>query len=257
MLETTASRIRIAQSDTDRTGYDTGAFASTGTTVAGKAVELASEALCARILAFAAEHSGVPVEACRLEDDAVICDGRRIDLAELHAAAQRAGRELASMRKATNSPRTVAFNVQGFRVAVHRRTGQIVILQSVQAADVGRVLNPMQCRGQVEGAVAQAIGWTLYEKMVFDDQGHLLNPTFRNYRIPAFADVPRTEVHFADTVDAVGPFGAKSVGEGPFNCVAPALANAVADATGVRFRTLPLAPDRIFASVSARFSEDA
>src|SRR5262249_11399129 len=80
-LETTASRIRIAQSDTDRTGYDTGAFASTGTMIAGKAVELASEALCARILAFAAEHSGVPVEACRLEHDAVVCDGRRIELA--------------------------------------------------------------------------------------------------------------------------------------------------------------------------------
>ena len=90
-LGTTASRIRIAQSDTDRTGYDTGAFASTGTMIAGKAVELASEALAARILVFAAEHSGVSVEACRLEHDAVICGDRRIDLAELYAAAQRAG----------------------------------------------------------------------------------------------------------------------------------------------------------------------
>src|SRR5262249_21840760 len=122
----------------------------------------------------------------------------------------------------------------------------------VQAADVGRVLNPMQCRGQVEGAVAQAIGWALYEKMVFDDEGRLVNSTLRHYHIPAFADLPRTEVHFADTIDAFGPFGAKSVGEGPFNCVAPALANAVADATGVRFRALPMAPDRIFNDIVTR-----
>jgi CO/xanthine dehydrogenase Mo-binding subunit len=126
----------------------------------------------------------------------------------------------------------------------------------VQGVDVGHVLNPMQCRGQVEGAVAQAIGWALTEKMVFDDEGRLLNPTFRHYRIPAFADVPRTEVHFADTVDAFGPFGAKSVGEGPFNCVAPALANAVADATGVRFRSLPLAPDRIYHDISIKTASD-
>jgi CO/xanthine dehydrogenase Mo-binding subunit len=113
----------------------------------------------------------------------------------------------------------------------------------------------MQCRGQVQGAVAQGIGWALTEKMVFDDAGRLVNSTFRHYRIPAFADVPRTEVHFADTVDAFGPFGAKSAGEAPVNPVAPALANALADATGVRFHSLPLAPDRIYHAVSRKFAE--
>jgi putative selenate reductase molybdopterin-binding subunit len=257
VLGTTISRIRITQSDTDEVGYDTGAFGATGTTVAGKAVELAAEALQGRILAFAAEQAGVPVEACRLEQDAVVCDGRRIDLGELHAAAKEAGRDLATVRKTTNSPRSVAFNVQGFHIAVHRRTGQIVILQSVQAADAGHVINPMQCRGQVEGGVSQAVGWALTEKMVYDEQGRLVNPTLRHYRIPAFADVPRTEVYFADTYDSIGPFGAKSVGEGPFDPVAPALANAVAAATGVRFHSLPLAPDRIFDAISAKFPDGA
>jgi putative selenate reductase molybdopterin-binding subunit len=255
-LGTTVSRIRIAQSDTDLTGYDTGAFGSTGTVVAGKAVELAAEALRGRILAFAAEHTGVAVDACRLEQDGVTCDGQRIGLAELHAAAEEAGRELATVRKAANSPRSVAFNVQGFRVAVHRRTGQIVILQSVHAADAGRLLNPNQCRGQVEGGVAQGIGWALTEKMVYDANGRMINPTFRNYRIPTFADVPRTDVHFADTYDAIGPFGAKSVAEGVFDPVAPALANAVRDATGVRFHSLPLAPDRIYADISTKVAAD-
>jgi putative selenate reductase molybdopterin-binding subunit len=255
VLGTTTSRIRIAQADTDRTLYDTGAFGSTGVVVAGKAVELAAEGLQARMLAFAAEHSGVPVEQCRLEQDAVICGERRIGLAALHAAAEEAGREMATVRKAANSPRSVAFNVQGFRIAVHRRTGQIVILQSVHAADAGRLLNPNQCRGQAEGGVVQALGWALTEKMVYDAHGQMINPAFRNYRIPAFADAPRTDVHFADTYDALGPFGAKSMAEGVFDPVAPALANAVADATGVRFHALPLAPDLIYRDINARFPE--
>lgn len=248
-LGTTVSRIRIVQSDTDRTGYDTGAFGSTGSVVAARAVELAALALRERILSFAAEHSGMAQTSCRLESDAVTCAGRRIELAELYAASVSAGRDLGSMRKATNTPRSIAFNVQGFRIAVNRLTGKIVILQSVHAADAGAVINPMQARGQVQGAVAQAIGWTLYEKMVFDDEGRQVNPAFRNYHIPAFADAPQTDVFFADTFDAFGPSGAKSLAEGPFDPVAPALANALADATGVRFRTLPLAPDRIYCAV--------
>ena len=110
----------------------------------------------------------------------------------------------------------------------------------------------MQCRGQVEGAVAQAVGWALYERMVFDEQGRVVNPTLRNYRIPAYADTPRTEVFFADTHDAVGPLGAKGMGECPVNPVAPALANALADATGARFRDLPFTPDRIYPRIFER-----
>src|SRR5262249_37445669 len=118
----------------------------------------------------------------------------------------------------------------------------------------GVVINPVQLRGQVEGGIAQGVGWALSEKMVFDSQGRLLNPTFRHYRIPAFADVPRSEVYFAKTTDAFGPLGAKSMSESPINPVAPALANALADATGIRFTDLPLAPDRIYARIQEKHS---
>ena len=167
-------------------------------------------------------------------------------------AAWTAGQQLEVVRKAHGAPRSVAFNAQGFRVAVHRVTGEITILQSVHAADAGVVINPMQCRAQVEGAVTQGIGWALLERMVFDEEGRVVNPTFRNYRIPAFADAPRTEVLFADTHDALGPLGAKGMGECPINPVAPALANALADATGVRFRDLPFTPDRIYRRIFER-----
>jgi putative selenate reductase molybdopterin-binding subunit len=119
-------------------------------------------------------------------------------------------------------------------------------LQSVHAADAGTVINPMQLHGQVEGAVSQGIGWALYERIVIDETGKIVNPQFRNYRIPAYADIPRTEIYFADTCDSTGPLGAKGMGECPINPVAPALANALDDATGIRFRELPFRPDLIY-----------
>ncbi len=247
VLGSTASRVRVIQSDTDSTGYDTGAFASAGTVVAGNAVRLASDALRERILDFASKTYGVTRDSCRLEHDAVTYSNTRVPLADFFAAARKQGRQLEVVRKAYGTPRSVTFQVQGFRIAVNRITGEIAILQSVHGADGGVIINPMQCRAQVEGAIAQAIGWTLFEKMVFDDGGRMINPTFRNYRIPAFADAPRrTEVYFADTNDAFGPLGAKSMSEAPIYPIAPALANALTDATGIRFFDSSLTPDRIF-----------
>jgi CO/xanthine dehydrogenase Mo-binding subunit len=123
----------------------------------------------------------------------------------------------------------------------------------VHAADAGRVINPMQCRGQVEGGVAQSLGATLYEEMVLDDSGRVTNPTFRNYHLPQFGDVPRTEVLFADTSDSVGPLGAKSMSESPYNPIAAAMGNALADATGIRFCATPFKPDRIFHAIVEKF----
>jgi CO/xanthine dehydrogenase Mo-binding subunit len=245
-LGTTVSRVGIVQSDTDRTGYDTGAFASTGTSVASTGVWHAAQALRERVLDFAAAHTRVPREMCRLDDDAVICGEVRMPLSDLHRAAEESGHVLALSRKAYGSPRSVAFNVHGFRIGVHRVSGEVMILQSVQAADAGTVINPMQLKGQVEGAVSQGLGWALYERIVIDETGKIVNPQFRNYRIPAFADIPRTEVYFADTHDTTGPLGAKGMGECPINPVAPALANALEDATGIRFRELPFRPDLIY-----------
>lgn len=249
VLASLPSRIRCTQADTDCTGYDTGPFGSAGMVVAGKAVEYAAEALRDRILDFTAELRGTDRTKCRMALDAVFCDGTSVPLTEIVAAARNAGLHLEVVRKAYGSPRSIAFNCHGFRIAVHRITGEINILQSVHAADAGVVVNPNQLRGQIEGAIAQGLGWALYENMVFDEHGAVVNPSFRNYRIPAFADVPRSEVYFANTFDGFGPLGAKSMSEAPVNPVAPALANALADATGIRFGDLPLRPDGIYARI--------
>jgi putative selenate reductase molybdopterin-binding subunit len=246
VLGTRASNIAIINSNTDQTSYDTGTFSSTGTVVAGQAVEKTAVALRDVLIVFAARHFGCEPGDCRLQDDAIICANRKITLAELHGEGAKVGDRFIVRRKAYLSPRSVGFNVRGVRLAVHRITGEIMTLQSVHAADIGRPINPMQCRGQIDGAIAMGFGWALYEKMVYDENGTMLNPALRDYRIPAFADVPRSEIYFADTYDKVGPLGAKAQGECALNCVAPAIVNAVADATGVRFTSLPLSPERIF-----------
>jgi CO/xanthine dehydrogenase Mo-binding subunit len=247
-----AGQVAIRHSDTDLVEHDTGAYGSSGTVVAGKATYAAALGLADRLRDLGAEVAGVPAAECVLGPEGLDCAGTLLDLPRLHAEAQLRGLGLVHTGQWGGSPRSVAFNVQGFRVAMNPATGELRILQSVQAVDAGTVINPMQCRGQVEGAVAQAVGWALYERMVFDEQGRVVNPTLRNYRIPAFADAPRIEVFFADTRDALGPLGAKGMGECPVNPVAPALANALADATGVRFRDLPFTPDRIYRRIFER-----
>jgi len=244
-----AKDVALVNADTDKTPYDTGTYASTGTVVAGKAVHLTAQSMRDDILDFASRHTGVDRGQCRLDNDAVVCGNKRILLTELHAEGAKIDHRFEVRQRAYLSPRTIAFNVQGVRLAVHRITGEIRILHSVHAADIGVPINPMQCRGQLDGAVAMGYGWALLENMVHKD-GHMVNPQLRNCRIPAFADTPHTDIFFADTHDKIGPLGAKSQGECGVNPVAPAVSNALANATGVRFAHLPFTPDRLFVALA-------
>jgi putative selenate reductase molybdopterin-binding subunit len=254
-LATTVDQIRLLQSDTAHGGHDTGAYGSTGTFVAGLATQLAAENLVNDIRIFAATATRSDPDACVLEDDAAVCGKQRLTFAEIAQAARARGQTLRASGTSSGTPRSVAFNVQGFRVAVNKATGEIKILKSVQAADAGRIANPMQCRGQVAGGVAQSLGAALYEEMVIDEVGGVVNPRFRDYHLPSFADLPRTEVLFADTVDSIGPMGAKSMSESPYNPVAAALGNALADATGIRFTVVPFKPDRLWPRLQEKFGE--
>jgi len=238
VLGTTPDRIELTNSDTDGAEYDTGAFASAGTTVAGKAVHAAACALRDRLLAVAASPAGPG--PCAVERDGVRVGDRLVPFADL------VGDGLSARGEERGDVRSLAFNVHAVRVAVDIRTGEVCILQSVQAADAGTVLNPEQCRGQVEGGVAQPIGSALYEEVMIGDDGAVITPAFRVYRMPQMADIPDTEVYFADTHDDLGPFGAKSMSESPYNPVAAALGNAIRRAVGVRPMQTPFSRDRIW-----------
>ena len=261
VLGTTTDRIVIRQSDTDVARYDTGAYGSAGVVVAGKALHAAAHKLRAAMLARAAsiatgvgdvdQSPGEPASSLAVVGEVVpggvlVPAGRwgaerLVTAAELLAAGP-----MVADGSHDGTPRSVAFNVHAFSVAVDRRTGEVRILRSIQAADAGTVLNPEQLRGQVEGGTAQAIGTSLYEEVMLDGEGRVLTPAFRGYRTPKFSDLPVTEVHFASTHDDLGPLGAKSMSEAPYNPVAPALANAIRDALGVRPHELPMSRDRLW-----------
>jgi len=251
-LATTADRIRLRQADTDVTAHDTGAFGSAGVVVAGKALLVACGRLAAEVRGLAAGLAGTPVDDAVLGPGGVRCGDRLVPLSDVHAEAlRRSGSAPSADGREDAALRSVAFNVHGFRVAVDTATGEVRLLRSVQAVDAGVVMNPVQLRGQVEGGVAQAIGSTLFEEVRTDADGRVTTPSLREYHVPQIGDLVDTEVLYADTVDTIGPLGAKSMSEAPYNPVAPALANAVRDATGVRLRELPLSADRVWRALQA------
>ncbi|RBA37873.1 hypothetical protein DQ226_05880 [Dietzia maris] len=209
VLGVPSEKVVLHASDTSLLAHDTGAFGSAGTVVGGRALHRAAS----RVAALLAAGATLPVSA----------EGSTDGMA-----------------------RQAAFTVQGVRAAVCPDTGTVRVLQSVHAVDAGRVLNPQQLRGQIEGGVAQAFGAALYEQMLLDDDGAVTNATFRHYHPPRLGDVPRTEVFFADTVESQGVLGAKSMSEAPYCPVAAAVGIAVARATGVRQESIPLTPDRVW-----------
>ncbi|MBS44014.1 MAG: aldehyde oxidase [Nocardioides sp.] len=208
-------RVRLVTGDTATSAHDTGAYGSTGSVVAGLAVARAAVSLREQLTALGLAPGEAPPEP------------------------------VTAVGTHDGTPRSVAFNVHGFRVAVDPATGEVRVLRSVQAADAGVAINPEQLRGQIEGGVAQGLGSALAEELVLRD-GHPQVTTFRDYRVPQIGDVPPTQVLLADTHDRLGVRGAKSMSEAPYNPVAPALANAVADATGVRPHELPMSRDRLW-----------
>ncbi|MFQ5600321.1 MAG: xanthine dehydrogenase family protein molybdopterin-binding subunit, partial [Candidatus Krumholzibacteriia bacterium] len=137
------------------------------------------------------------------------------------------------------------FAAQFAEVEVDTETGRVRVLRFVSAVDCGTAINPLQVEGQIEGAVAMGIGYALYEEMLYDDSGCLLNRDLVDYKIAHADDMPRMQTIVVQSYEPTGPFGAKSVAEVPTNGPAPAIANAIRHAIGVRIPELPMTPDRI------------
>ena len=146
-----------------------------------------------------------------------------------------------------NISATYAFGAQGAEVEVDTETGEVKIIHLVAAHDVGKVLNPQTLKGQIYGALAQGVGYALYEKLE-SHEGRITNPNFRDYKIPRVSEMNfPVDIEFIETNDRFGPFGAKGVAEPGLVPTAPAIANAIFDAVGVRIRDLPITPEKILA----------
>ena len=141
------------------------------------------------------------------------------------------------------------FAAQGAEVEVDTETGVVRVLKTVSAVDAGRVVNPITAEGQIEGGATQALGYGICEEMVYDWQGALLTTNFSDYRIYSAPDMPQMETYIVETSDPFGPFGVKAIAEIPIDGMAPAVANAVADALGIRIRQIPLTPERVLGAI--------
>ena len=147
-----------------------------------------------------------------------------------------------------NMSMTYTFGTHGVRVKVDEETGKVKILKYVAAHDVGKAINPMLLEGQVYGGVMMGIGYALSEQVVME-RGENMNPNFRDYKILTAKDVVPIEAPVHETYDEAGPYGAKGIGEPGCVPTAPAIANAVYDAVGVRIKDLPVTPERVLAAL--------
>ena len=142
-----------------------------------------------------------------------------------------------------------AYGAHAVEIAVDTETGEIWVLKSIGAHDVGQAINPQAVAGQIEGGTAQGHGYALSEEMLYEE-GRLVTPSFSEYLIPTAMDTPRIESIILESRSGLGPFGAKGIGEPAMTAVAPAIANAVADALGVRIYELPITPEKVVTALS-------
>ena len=247
--------IKVYSSDTDMTPFDTGAYASSTTYISGTAALRAAEAVRVRLKERAAMLLDVD-EPCTIElrdRRAYAADGRSVTLEEIALDSLHWQEQEQIMGTASHvSPECPPpFAAQFAEVEVDTDTGQVTVTKLVMAVDCGVAINPVTASGQVEGGMTQALGYAHCEEMVFDDDGRMVNPSFGPYKIYRADEMPDTVVYLVQTMEDSGPFGAKAVAEIPKDGVAPAVRNAILDATGVAINDLPFTPERVWAALQA------
>ncbi|OQX65315.1 MAG: xanthine dehydrogenase [Anaerolinea sp. 4484_236] len=243
-------------SDTDFTPFDKGAYASSTTYVSGAAVVHAAEKVAERIKIRAAKLLDLDDHADIVLDDrhAVAPDGRLIPLSEialdtLHRNEQEQIMAVSSYVSPVSPP---PFAAQFVEVTVDTETGQTTVDKMVMAVDAGVIINPIAAAGQVEGGMAQALGYAVCEEMVYNEKGEAREKDFADYHIFRSDEMPEMEVIFVETFEESHPFGAKAVAEIPMNGAAPAVGNAVRDAVGVDIIANPVTPERVWRAMRGK-----
>lgn len=247
-------RITMKSTDTDVTPFDRSTGASRSTTVMGTAVRAAAADLRVQLVAIAAELLKTDAGRIVLKDGEVSAGEYRLTYSQvIHSYFGMPGGELIGRGYCRPGggmepilPLFWETGLAGAEVDVDDETGEIRLNRLISVADVGKAINPKLCEGQDEGAVMMGIGHALFESLLYE-RGQPLNPNLIDYRVPSFEHVP-AEFHtlLVENGDGPGPHGAKGMGEGGIVAPAPAIANAVAKATGVRIRGLPLTPERVW-----------
>lgn len=254
-------QVTVVSADTKLTPYDPGSVASRVTYIAGNAVRAAAAQAKTILLEAAAKALGAGVKALEMEGGEILAPatGARITVAEAARQAYfKVGRPpmgVASFNPDTTplDPETgqgrpyqaYVFATQIAEVEVDTETGQVEVLKVVAVHDCGRAINPLLVQGQVEGGVSMGLGYGLMEKMVVEE-GAVKNPNLHTYLVPTACDLPAVEVGLVEEPEPSGPFGAKGIGEPALLPTAPAIANAIYDAVGIKVGDLPATPESIW-----------
>jgi CO/xanthine dehydrogenase Mo-binding subunit len=251
--------VTVVMGDTTVVPYDQQTSASRSSVLMGNAVLLACRDVQAKLRSMAARIEGVEEAAITVDRGEVrLPDGRVLPIRDvLVRGLGRLGGEvigIGEMRKEAEPDHPLGgtaafyeFNCTAVEAEVDQDTGDVTVTRHVTVSDVGKALNPMQVRGQDEGAAVMGLGHTLMEHYVLDETGRIRNLGAIDYRIPTSMDLPfRMESATIENGDGPGPYGSKGMSEGALLCVAPAVAAAVRDATGVVIRDLPLTPERVW-----------
>lgn len=269
-LDCSTDQITVYGADTDASPYDSGSYASSTTYVTGKAVERACGKLLEKMEDKAAEllraryaadgcglgapgacASGTPgVSGAELEFDGTRfldpATGESVTLTDLGTASMCGSQEALQVTETHSSPVSPPpFMAGAVEIELDKETGHVEILDYAAVVDCGTVINPNLARVQTEGGIVQGIGMALYENVQYDEKGHMMNNSFMQYKIPTRLDMGRLRVKFESSYEPTGPFGAKSIGEIVINTPSPAIAHAIANATGLWFKELPITSEKI------------
>lgn len=249
------SKIVVTSSDTDVTPFDVGAYASSTTYLSGMAVKKAAAKIKQQFLETAAEMKGMRIEDLHLREGAVYGPGNeKIELGQIAVRSlyQENQRQIAADASHTTHKSPPPFSAHFAQVEVDTETGQVRVIKYVAAVDCGTAINPQLAEGQTEGAVLNGISYALTEEYLFDSRGRMRNPNFRHYKVFTTSDLPEIKTILVPTYEPSGPYGAKSVSEISINGPAPAIANAVFDAVGIRLRKIPFTPERVLDALDAK-----
>lgn len=248
----------ISNQDTDITPFDTGSYASRQTFVSGAAVKKAALEVRDKVLKFASDKCGLDKEALNMENcniiekelGRVICSLEEIAMESFYDRIKSA--PITSDTSVNVRSNSIAYGTTFTEVEVDMRTGQIEVLEIYNVHDSGIIMNHKLAEGQVHGGVSMSLGYALSEQMLFDEKtGKTLNNNLLDYKLQTIMDTPNIGSAFVEKFEPAAGFGQKSLGENTTISPAPAIRNAVLDATGVAFNKIPMNPQ----SVSEKFKE--
>ena len=247
----------LSTQDTDITPFDTGAYASRQTYVSGMAVKKAGLIFKDRILDYAAYMLDKEKDTMDIQNNVVVDKESReklLDMAELATTAfYSLDRSIHITAEATShcKDNTFATGACFAEVEVDMPLGKVKVTNIVNVHDSGTLINPKLAEAQVHGGMSMGLGYALSEELLFDKSGRPLNDNLLDYKLPTSMDTPDLHVQFVELDDPTGPFGNKALGEPPAIPVAPAIRNAVLNATGVAVDSLPLDPQKLVAHFKA------